>query len=256
MFRPRVIPCLLLKNNGLVKSVRFKDYTYVGDPLNAVKIFNEKKADELIFLDITATKEKRTIDLKLVKNIGEECNMPFSVGGGISKIDQIRDLLKAGAEKVCINSFVYENFNFIKKASEEFGSSTIVVSIDVKKKTFGKQQVYINAGSKATGLDPVDYAQKIAEMGAGEIILNSIERDGTMEGYDIELIKRVADSVDIPVVALGGAGSLKDLRSAVTDGNASAVAAGSLFVFHGNRKAVLINFPTQKELLEIFSLKD
>ncbi|HNW96943.1 MAG TPA: AglZ/HisF2 family acetamidino modification protein [Bacteroidales bacterium] len=252
MFRPRVIPCLLLRNNGLVKSVKFKDYTYVGDPLNAVKIFNEKKADELVFLDITATKEKRCINLNLVKNIGEECNMPFAVGGGISSVEQIRELLKAGAEKVCINSYAYHDLNFIKKASDEFGSSTIVVSIDVKKNIFGKQQVYINAGTKSTGANPVDYAQQVAEKGAGEIIINSVDCDGAMTGYDTALIKKVADAVDVPVVALGGAGSLNDLKKAVTEGNASAVAAGSLFVFHGSRRAVLINFPTQKELVTLF----
>jgi imidazole glycerol-phosphate synthase subunit HisF len=253
MFRPRVIPCLLLRNNGLVKSVRFRDYNYIGDPLNAVRIFNEKKADELIFLDITATKEKRSIDLNLVKNIGEECNMPFSVGGGISSINQIRDLLKAGAEKVCINSHVFEDFSFIRKASDEFGSSTIVVSIDVKKRTFGKQQVFVNAGTRATGMEPEEYARKAAEMGAGEILINSIERDGTMEGYDLELIKKVSCSVDVPVVALGGAGSMNDLKIAVVQGKASAAAAGSMFVYHGSRKAVLINFPAQKELMDLFS---
>ena len=252
MFRPRVIPCLLLKNNGLVKSVKFRDYTYIGDPLNAVKIFNEKKADELVFLDITASKEKRMIDVDLVRKIGEECNMPFAVGGGIRSVDQIRSLLKAGAEKVCINSYAFENPDFIKQASDEFGSSTIVVSIDVKKKMFGKQQVYIYSGTKSTGLDPVEYARKVAELGAGEIIINSIDHDGTMLGYDQNLIKNISDAVGIPVVALGGAGSLNDLKIAVSEGNASAVAAGSLFVFHGPRRAVLINFPTQKELTELF----
>jgi len=255
MFRPRVIPCLLLKNNGLVKSVRFKDYIYIGDPLNAIKIFNEKKADELVFLDITATQEKRMIDVNLVKRIGEECNMPFTVGGGIRSTEQIRVLLRAGAEKVCINTFAYDNVNFIKKASDEFGSSTIVVSIDIKKKRFGKQQIYTHSGTKATGVDAVEFAQKIASMGAGEIIINSIDNDGTMEGYDLELIRTVADAVDIPVVALGGAGSLNDLKVAVDVGNASAVAAGSIFVFQGPRKAVLINFPTRKELMELFQLK-
>jgi len=255
MFRPRVIPCLLLKDNGLVKSVRFKDYIYIGDPLNAIKIFNEKKADELVFLDITATQEKRMIDVNLVKRIGEECNMPFTVGGGIRSTEQIRVLLRAGAEKVCINTFAYDNVNFIKKASDEFGSSTIVVSIDIKKKRFGKQQIYTHSGTKATGVDAVEFAQKIASMGAGEIIINSIDNDGTMEGYDLELIRTVADAVDIPVVALGGAGSLNDLKVAVDVGNASAVAAGSIFVFQGPRKAVLINFPTRKELMELFQLK-
>lgn len=252
MFRPRVIPCLLLRNNGLVKSVKFKDYTYIGDPLNAVKIFNEKKADELIFLDITATKEKRTINGDLVKKIGEECNMPFAVGGGICSISQMRDLLKAGAEKVCINSFVFEDFSFVKKAADEFGSSTIVVIIDVKKKLLGKQQVFVQAGAKATGMDPVNYAQKVAEMGAGEIVINSIDLDGTMQGYDIALIKSIADAVDVPVVALGGAGALSHLKDAAQNGKASALAAGSMFVFHGPRRAVLINFPTQKELMELF----
>jgi imidazole glycerol-phosphate synthase subunit HisF len=254
MFRPRVIPCLLLRNNGLVKSVKFKDYTYIGDPLNAVKIFNEKKADELIFLDITATKEKRIINIDLVEKIGEECNMPFAVGGGIHTTEQIRDLLKAGAEKVCINSYAYENFSFIRKASDEFGSSTIVVCVDVKKKLLGKQQVFVNAGTKATGMDPVSYVQKVAEMGAGEIIINSIDLDGTMQGYDIELIKSISEAVNVPVVALGGAGTAEHLKLAVKEGNASAVAAGSMFVFHGPRKAVLINFPTQKELMTLFGM--
>lgn len=252
MFRPRVIPCLLLKNNGLVKSVKFKDYTYIGDPLNAVKIFNEKKADELIFLDITATKEKRTINIDLVEKIGEECNMPFAVGGGICKTEQIRDLLKAGAEKVCINSSVFDDFNFIRKAADEFGSSTVVVCVDVKKKLLGKQQVFVNAGTRATGMDPVIYVQKVAEMGAGEIIINSIDFDGTMQGYDIELVKSVSEAVNVPVVALGGAGFPDHLKMAVEKGFASAVAAGSMFVFHGPRKAVLINFPTQKELMKLF----
>jgi imidazole glycerol-phosphate synthase subunit HisF len=256
MFRPRVIPCLLLKDNGLVKSVRFKDYIYVGDPLNAVKIFNEKKADELIFLDIKATSEKRTIDVNLVRKIGEECNMPFAVGGGIQNTKQIRELLKAGAEKVCINSYAFENINFIRIASEEFGSSTIVVSIDVKKNKFGKLQVYTHSGTKATGTDAAEYAEKIAQMGAGEIIINSLDFDGTMQGYNLKLINKVANSVDIPVVALGGAGSLNDLKAAIEIGNASAVAAGSLFVFHGPMKAVLINFPAQQELLELLGMKN
>ena len=164
--------------------------------------------------------------------------------------------MKAGAEKVCLNSFAFENINFIRKASDEFGSSTIVVSIDVKKKMFGKEQVYVNSGAKATGEDVVEYAKKIATMGAGEIIINSIDRDGTMEGYDLDLIKKVANSVDIPVIAMGGAGSLNDLKMAVEIGNASAVAAGSLFVYQGKRNAVLINFPSREELLELFKKQE
>ena len=253
MYRPRVIPCLLLRNLGLVKSVKFKDYRYIGDPMNAVKIYNDKKADELIFLDITATAEKRTVDLKLIEEIGEECNMPFTVGGGIRSIETIREILNAGAEKVCINSYAYENPEFIKKAAQVFGSSTIVVSIDVKKKRFGKQQTYILSGKKGTGEDPVTFAQKVAELGAGEIVINSIEKDGTMEGYDNELVRKVSNSVNIPVIALGGAGKLSDFRDAVKDGNASAVAAGSYFIYHGPRRAVLINFPTKDQLKETFA---
>lgn len=252
MFRPRVIPCLLLKNLGLVKSVKFKDYRYIGDPMNAVKIFNDKKADELIFLDITASHEGRIIDLKLVEQIGEECNMPFTVGGGIRNISQIKDILNAGAEKVCINSAAFENPDFIKEASNTFGSSTIVVSIDVKKKLFNKEQAYTFGGRKATGLEPVNYAQRIEKLGAGEIVINSIDQDGTMEGYNIELIRKVSDIVNIPVVALGGASNLNDFKLAVEKGNASAVAAGSYFVYHGPRKAVLINFPTRQELTKTF----
>ena len=158
MFRPRVIPCLLLKNLGLVKSVKFKDFRYIGDPINAVKIFNDKKADELVFLDITASDEKRNVSLKLIKDIGDECNMPFSVGGGIRTIENIKEILNAGAEKVCINSYAFENPEFIRKASETFGSSTIVISIDVKKNIFGKQNVYIYSGTKNTGVDAITHA--------------------------------------------------------------------------------------------------
>ena len=252
MFRPRIIPTLLLRNLGLVKSVGFKDYKYIGDPINAVKIFNDLKADELVFLDILASKEKRVISLDFVLKVGDEANMPFSVGGGLRTIRDIRSVLRAGAEKVVINTYAAEDPAFIRKAAEEFGSSTITVCIDVKKKIFGKQQVYINGGSKATSLDPVPFAKLMEEMGAGELIINSIDRAGSMEGYDIELIRTVSDSVTIPVVALGGAGKLNDLNEAVKNGHASAVAAGSLFVFHGPRRAVLINYPQPEELKNIF----
>ena len=252
MFRPRIIPALLLRNLGLVKSVGFKDYKYIGDPINAVKIFNDLKDDELVFLDILASKEKRVISLDFVSKVGDEANMPFSVGGGIRTIQDIRSVLRAGAEKVVINTFAVEDPSFIRTAADEFGSSTITVCIDVKKKIFGKQQVYIYGGSKSTSLDPVSFAIMMGEMGAGELIINSIDRDGSMEGYDIELIKTVSDSVTIPVVALGGAGKVEDLNEAVQNGHASAVAAGSMFVFHGPRRAVLINYPQPEELKNIF----
>lgn len=252
MFRPRVIPVLLLKNKGLVKSIKFKDYRYIGDPINAVKIFNDLRADELVFLDILASKENRTISVDFVKDVGDEANMPFAVGGGIRTLKDIEKLIKAGAEKVVINSYAAENPEFIKQASDEFGSSTIVVSIDVKKKPLGKKQVYILGGSKSTGLNPVTYAKLIEEKGAGEIIINSIEKDGLMTGYDLQLIKDVAMSVAIPVVACGGAGCYNDLIKAVKESYPSAVAAGSLFVYHGQRKAVLINYLSQDDLSGLF----
>jgi cyclase len=252
MFRPRIIPVLLLKGQGLVKSINFKAYRYIGDPINAVKIFNDLRADELVFLDILASKQKRCISLDFVRKVGEEANMPFSVGGGIRTILDIKEIINAGAEKVIINSYAVENPEFIREASDEFGSSTIIVSLDVKKKRFAKKQLYIYGGKISTGIDPISFASLMQKMGAGEIIINSIEKDGTMHGYDLELIKSIAESVTIPVVALGGAGDLTDFKKAVSEAYASAVAAGSMFVFHGPRKAVLVNYPDKDILKEIF----
>jgi cyclase len=248
MYRPRIIPTLLLRNLGLVKSVKFKKHRYIGDPINAVKIFNDLKVDELVFLDINANKENRKVSLEFVKKVGAEANMPFSVGGGIKTISDIREIINAGAEKVVLNTFAFENPQFVKDAVAEFGSSTIVVSIDVKKRIFKGPQVFILSGTKATGKDPVTYAKQIQDLGAGEIILNSIDQDGLMNGYDIELIEKVSKEVEIPVVALGGAGGLSDMSLAIKKGYASAVAAGSIFVYHGPRKAVLINYPSKDEL--------
>lgn len=252
MFRPRVIPVLLLKSNGLVKSIRFKDFRYIGDPINAVRLFNDLMADELVFLDITATSEERTISADFVRIVGDEANMPFSVGGGIRTLQEIRQIISSGAEKVIINTYAAENPDFIREASNEFGSSTITVSIDVKRNFFGKELTYINSGRRATKFGPVAFAKLMEEKGAGEIIVNSIENDGMMSGYDIDLIRRVSESVRIPVVALGGAGRYSDFSKAVKEGYASAVAAGSMFVYSGPRKAVLINYLEQQQLKEIF----
>jgi len=252
MYRPRVMPVLLLRNLGLVKSIQFKDHRYIGDPINAVKIFNDLKADELVFLDINASNEKRNIPLDFVRKVGNEANMPFSVGGGIRSIDNIRDILHSGAEKVIINTYAVENPEFIRLAADAFGSSTIVVCIDVKRKLFTKEQTWTNGGRKNSGFDPVSFAIKMQEMGAGELIIQSIDHDGTMAGYNFDLIKNVSQAVTIPVVALGGAGNNIHLRQAVKEAYASASAAGSLFVYHGPRHAVLINFPTQIELSSLF----
>ena len=252
MFRPRVIPVLLLKELGLVKSTNFKNYNYIGDPINSIKIFNDLLADELIFLDITANKENRKISLDFVKKAGFEANMPFGVGGGIKTLNDIEELIKSGAEKVILNSHALNNLEFIKEASNEFGSSTITISIDVKRTLFFGNKVFIFSGSKNLRLNPETIAKQVQDCGAGDIIINSIDNDGMMQGYDIPLINLISRKVTIPVVALGGASCLNDFKLAVNQGFASAVAAGSLFVYHGERRAVLINYPSQKELISLF----
>ena len=248
MFRPRIIPVLLLKGNALVKSKGFKDFRYIGDPINAVKVFNDLKADELVFLDIEATKEKRTISTELVSQVGEEANMPFAVGGGIKNLDEIQNIIARGAEKVIINTCAVENPKFIREASDNFGSSTIVVCIDVKKKFFSGEVVWRNSGSKSSKYSPKDFAKIIEENGAGEIIIQSIDKDGTMSGYDLDLVKEISTAVAIPVVALGGAGNLEHMIEAYKKGFASALAAGSLFVFQGPNKGVLINYIEKSDL--------
>ncbi|MBN2777428.1 MAG: imidazole glycerol phosphate synthase subunit HisF [Bacteroidales bacterium] len=247
MFRPRIIPVLLLRNLGLVKTVGFKKHTYIGDPINAVRIFNDSKADELVFLDIDATKEKRLISLDFVREAGEEANMPFAAGGGIRSIDDIRNVINSGAEKVVIGTYAVENPDFIRQAVEHFGSSTIVVCIDVKKKLFGNQRIWTHNGSKDACFTPVEFAKIMEEKGAGEIIIQSIERDGKMDGYDLDLIKSITDAVTIPVVALGGAGNSEHLKDAFQKANATGLAAGSLFVYQGVHKGVLINYPGKEE---------
>lgn len=250
--RNRIIPCLLLRNNGLIKTIRFKDSVYIGDPINAVRIFNEKEVDELIFLDIDATREKREPSLSIIRKIAEECFMPFSYGGGVETLQQIEEIIKSGAEKIVINTQAFLKKGFIKEAATRFGSSTIVVSMDIKKKLIGGYSVHLNGGRNNTGKNPVDYSKEMEDQGAGEIFINSIDRDGTMEGYDIELIKSVSGVVSIPVIACGGAGRNDDLRKAIKEGGASAAAAGSLFVFHGKRRAVLITYPSYNEITDIF----
>ena len=253
MFLPRIIPILLLKGKGLVKTVKFKEPKYIGDPINAVKIFNDLKADELIILDITASKEGRTISVDLVKDIGDEAFMPFGVGGGISNVEQIEQLLKAGAEKVIINTQAAINPPFIEKAAKVFGSQSIIVSIDIKRTLFGYYECWINGGTKNTNNNPLEMAIKFEELGAGELIINSIDLDGMMTGYDIKLLKSISDKVTVPVVACGGAGNLEHLKEAYYKGNVHALAAGSMFVFHGSRKAVLINYPSKEQFKELFN---
>jgi cyclase len=253
MFRPRVIPVLLLENKGLVKTTKFKDARYIGDPLNAVKIFNDLKADELAFLDINASNENRTIDIDLVRSIGEETFMPFSVGGGINSIEKIEKILSVGTEKVIINTAAVQNPELISEASSKFGAQSIIVSIDVKKSFFGNYNMFIRGGKVKVKESLIDFVKKVERLGAGEILLNSIDRDGTRIGYDIELIKAVAKEVNIPLVACGGASDYRNLKMPFNQTEAHAVAAGSIFVFHGKRNAVLINYPDKTEMEEIFN---
>jgi cyclase len=253
MFRPRVIPVLLLKGSGLVKTVRFSNPTYIGDPINAVRIFNDLHVDELVFLDINATKEGREISVDLVRQLGDEAYMPFAVGGGIRSVDTISALLRAGAEKVIINSAVGEDLELISRAADSFGAQSIVVSVDVKKNIFGKYQIWTHGGSRKSSKELIEYVHSIEHAGAGEIIITSIDHEGMYKGYDIDLVKKISEAVKIPVVACGGASCLADMHACYSEGKASALAAGSIFVYHGPRRAVLINYPSQKDLINNFN---
>lgn len=250
MIRPRVIPALLLKGQGLVKTVKFKDPKYLGDPINIVRIFNDKEVDELVLLDITATPENRGPQFDLLKNITSEAFIPLAYGGGIRSMDNVRKLLSIGIEKLIMNTSAVETPALIRETADHAGSQAVVASIDVKKNFLGKYEVFTHCGQKKTGLDPVKHAIEMEKMGAGEIIINSIDRDGTMQGYDIDLVRRVADAVRVPVVACGGAGNLTHVSEVIKQGHASAAAAGSIFVFQGPLRGVLISYPTPKELKE------
>ncbi|PHR49832.1 MAG: imidazole glycerol phosphate synthase subunit HisF [Fluviicola sp.] len=249
MLRPRIIPVLLIQDQYLVKTTKFKNPNYIGDPINAVQIYNDLKADELVFLDIEATKEGRLIDLDFVRLVGEEANMPFSVGGGIRNISGIRNIISAGAERVVIGSYALENPDFVKQASEIFGVSTICVCIDVKKSLLKGQCVWSKNGKKSHKYTPVEFARLMEKNGAGEIIIQSIDRDGSMTGYDISLLKKVSETVTIPVIALGGAQDIEDLKKCFKEAYISGVAAGSLFVYYDSNKGVLINYPEEKRSL-------
>ena len=245
--RPRIIPTLLIDDRDLIKTINFKDRTYLGDPVNAVKIFNRKGIDELSILDIGATKNHREPDFELLKDIASEAFMPLSYGGGITSIDQIRELLAIGYEKVVINTGLVSNPDLVKQAAEMFGSQSVVASIDAKK-AGSNYCCCIKDGTEKISSNPVELAQVAESYGVGEIIINSIDRDGMMDGYDIELVRSVVDAVKVPVVAIGGAGGIDDLKKVIHDGHAHAAAGGSMFVYYGKLKAVLITAPSEEEL--------
>lgn len=251
MVRSRVIPVLLLRNKGLVKTVQFGKSKYIGDPINAVKIFNDKEVDELVFLDIDASKEHKKPDFDLIKSIATECFMPFGYGGGITTIEDITTLFSLGVEKIILNTAALTNFDLIEKASKIYGNQSIVVSIDVQKNFLGKYQIYSHSKVKHKNTDLISFIQALEKAGAGEIIINSVDRDGMMNGYDLKLIERLASVSKVPMVFAGGAGNLTHISEALKAG-ASSVAAGSLFVFHGPHKGVLINYPTYTELKKLF----
>jgi len=231
-----------------VKTVHFGDPRYVGDPINAIRIFNEKEVDELVLLDIQATANGTSPQEKIIREIASECFMPLCYGGGIRSLNQAKGIFNLGVEKIAINTCAVEDPNFINSAAEWFGSQSIIVAIDAKRQSNGKYEVFTHCGKSATGLDVVEHARRMEKMGCGEIFLNSIDRDGTQQGYDIDLVKQVSNAVSVPVIACGGAGNLSHFVDAVKLGGASAVAAGSLFVFHGKHQAVLISYPPVREL--------
>ncbi|HEV7701259.1 MAG TPA: HisA/HisF-related TIM barrel protein [Pyrinomonadaceae bacterium] len=252
MVRPRIIPVLLLSGGGrLVKSVRFRDHRYLGDPVNAARLFSEFGADEIVILDIDASKQGRSISLGVVSDITEEVRIPVTIGGGISSVEDVSAVIAAGAEKVVIGKAAWSDPYLIKEAAEKFGSSAVAVCIDVRRDKNDKPLVWVLNGSQPAGLSATEFAQMIEEHGAGELIVQSIDRDGTMSGFDIDLVREVSRAVKIPVVALGGAADTEDLVKVTREGYASAAAAGSLFVYQGTARGVLINYPERNELAAV-----
>jgi cyclase len=254
--RPRVIPVLTIMDEDLVKTTQFKNPRYLGDPINAVKIFNEKMVDELCVLDIGASKNGTSINFDLLETIASQAFMPLSYGGGIKSLEDVKKILKMGYEKVIINSAFSLNPKLIKEASDFAGSSSVVLSIDIKPNHSNNYLVYTESGSKKLSIDLESYVQKGIKYGCGEVLLNSIDRDGMMTGYPLELISRLVKTIEVPMIVCGGAGSIQDLSLAVNEAKVSAVAAGSLFVYYGKQKAVLINFPSEDELIQNSVYKD
>ena len=253
MLRPRIIPCLLVKNGGLVKTLGFDSPKYVGDPINAVRIFNEKEVDELIVVDIDATVQNRDPNYKMIANLAAECRMPLCYGGGVQTSEQVQKIISLGVEKVALSAAAINTPGLITKAAERAGSQSVVVVMDVKKVgLLRRYEVFTHNGTKGTGLDPVAWAKQVEKLGAGEVVINSIDRDGEMKGYDMELVERVRQATTLPMTVLGGAGSLSHLEEVIHRFGTIGAAAGSLFVFKGKYSAVLINYPSRAEKDALF----
>lgn len=244
MLQKRVIPCLLLHKGGLYKTEKFKKPTYIGDPINAIKIFNEKEVDELMFLDIDATVLHKEPNYKMIEDIASECFMPLCYGGGVKHIEQMKKIYALGVEKISLSSQAVLNPHLISEAARIFGNQSVMVTIDVKKDFWGKKKVFIYNGKTNTKLHPKKFAQRVEALGAGEIVINSIDQDGMMMGYDLELLQEIKKNTSVPIVALGGAGSIDHLREAFGVANVDAVACGSLCVYQGALKGVLIHYPS------------
>jgi imidazole glycerol-phosphate synthase subunit HisF len=248
MLLTRVIPCLLLKDNGLVKTVKFKNPSYVGDPINTVRIFNEKEVDELIFLDIQASVQKKEPNFKLLAEIANECFMPLAYGGGLRNMDQVKRIFSIGLEKVVINSYAYENPAFISEIAKIYGNQAVIASVDVKKNLFGKNVLVSKSATDKQSVNLIDWAKEMEQRGAGEIMLTSVDREGTWQGYDTELIHSLTEAVTVPVIANGGAGNLQHIIDGKRKGSASALALGSMVVYQKQGMGVLINYPDRKIL--------
>ena len=247
MLSTRVIPCLLLQHGRLVKTIKFKNARYIGDPVNTVRIFNKQEVDELILLDIAATIEGESPPFEVISDIASECFMPVTYGGGIISLEHAKKIFSLGVEKIALNSITFSHPELITQIAEIYGSQSVVVSIDVKKNWLGNYYIFAFGGKELKKIDPVTHAHHMVQAGAGEILLTSIDRDGMMEGYDLNLINKIADSVGVPVIACGGAGCLEDLPKAVQAG-ASAVAVSSMAIYQGKNRSILTSFPAQTEL--------
>lgn len=252
MLRPRIIPSLLIHDKGLVKTVKFKDHKYIGDPINAVKIFNEKEVDELAVFDIDATVLGNEPNYILIEKLANQSRMPLCYGGGVKTVKQAQKIFSLGVEKIALSSSIIQNPNLITEISEKVGSQSVIVVLDVKKKLLGGYEIYTHNGKKSTGISPIKFAEMAQKLGAGEVIINSIDNDGMMNGFDMNIIAKVREKTTIPLTVLGGAGNLEDIKKVILNNGIIGVAAGSLFVFRGVYKAVLINYPSKDEKNTIY----
>lgn len=251
MLQTRIIPCLLLKNESLIKTVKFNKYNYIGDPVNTVRIFNELEVDELMFLDIFASKENRDINFKILKDISSECFMPLSYGGNIKNLEDAKMIFEIGFEKIIINSNAFNNLKLIEDIAKYFGNQSIIGSVDVKKSFFCKQKIYSHHGKIKQNIDIISWSKQLENAGVGELLITSIDKEGIWEGYDVELIKSITKNVQVPVIANGGCGKIEHISEVVKKANASACAVGSMVVYQKKDMGVLVNFPDKKELKEV-----